>query len=263
MVNWQDSLVALHKDGRRQLVLLKSGVPQPDKEGKYTVIGLPERWHRFNADGTNGARACHWTIENELPLEKETEPTRSNKIRKLKGLRLSPIFKSSDEPKQQDAGVNPTICDVTSLLEQEISLLKEKPLFSKGDRVYYIPRPSWVGEISHIEEDKNGFPRHFVLFDDFDRHPVFVRGNELDFVQNLPEHVEAENKDQVDMADAIVTTSIEGGAWGVRKDNSEEIYFPKSVRESADLHEFDEVKVILVYNNYPNPKWKAIKAKLL
>ena len=263
MINWQGSLVAVHKDGHRQSVLLKSGVHQPDKNGKYTLIGLPDRWKRFEADGTNRARACPWTIEHNVTSLPEENPTRLGKIRKLRGLKLTPVYKPLEESKQKESITVSTASDVVTCEEENPPLAKEKPRFLKGDRVYYIPRPSWIGVISYIEEDKNGFPRHFVLFDDFDRHPVFVRGNELDFVHNRPDHIEVENKDSVELADAIITTSTEGGAWGVRKDNSDEIYFPKSVKEAVDLREFDEVKTILVYNNYPNPKWKAIKAKLL
>ena len=44
----------------------------------------------------------------------------------------------------------------------------------------------------------------------------------------------------------IVTKSEEGrGAYAVRMDNDENVYFPLSVTEALELEEFDEVEAIL------------------
>ncbi|MCX7285640.1 MAG: hypothetical protein NTX28_16645 [Novosphingobium sp.] len=61
----------------------------------------------------------------------------------------------------------------------------------------------------------------------------------------------------------IVTRSEEGrGAYAVRMDNDENVYFPLSVTEALELEEFDEVEAILVRNDRPEPAWRAIRARL-
>ncbi|MFN3423309.1 MAG: hypothetical protein ACK4UL_01680 [Novosphingobium meiothermophilum] len=61
----------------------------------------------------------------------------------------------------------------------------------------------------------------------------------------------------------IVTRSEEGrGAYAVRMDNDENVYFPLSVTEALELEEFDEVEAILVKNDRPDPPWRAIRARL-
>lgn len=61
----------------------------------------------------------------------------------------------------------------------------------------------------------------------------------------------------------IITRSEEGrGAYAVRMDNDENVYFPLSVSEALELEEFDEVEAILVKNDRPEPAWRAIRARL-
>ncbi|MBA3878696.1 MULTISPECIES: hypothetical protein [Sphingomonas] len=60
----------------------------------------------------------------------------------------------------------------------------------------------------------------------------------------------------------LITSSIEGkGAYGVRTDTDENVYFPVSVAEGAELEEFEDVEAILVKNDRPEPVWKAIKVR--
>lgn len=60
----------------------------------------------------------------------------------------------------------------------------------------------------------------------------------------------------------IITSSVEGkGAYGIRVDNDENVYFPVSVAEGAELEEFEEVEAILLKNDRPEPAWKAIKVR--
>ena len=62
----------------------------------------------------------------------------------------------------------------------------------------------------------------------------------------------------------IITTSNENqGAYGVRCDTDESIYFPISVAGALGLEEFDEVEAIMIRNDRDEPKWKAIKARYL
>jgi hypothetical protein len=64
------------------------------------------------------------------------------------------------------------------------------------------------------------------------------------------------------VAPCIVTRSEEGmGAFGVRADNDENVYFPYSIAESVALEEFDEVEAILVRNDRDEPRWKAIRVR--
>lgn len=65
-------------------------------------------------------------------------------------------------------------------------------------------------------------------------------------------------------ADCIVTQSDEGrGAYGIRCDTDESVYFPMSITEALELEEFEEVEVILIANDRPEPVWKAIRARRL
>lgn len=60
----------------------------------------------------------------------------------------------------------------------------------------------------------------------------------------------------------IVTNSEEGrGAYGIRCDTDEQVYFPMSVAEALELEEFEEVEAILIANDRPEPMWKAIRAR--
>ena len=60
----------------------------------------------------------------------------------------------------------------------------------------------------------------------------------------------------------IITQSDEGkGAYGVRCDNDEAVYFPVSVADALELEEFEEVEAILIANGRPDPPWKAIRAR--
>lgn len=64
------------------------------------------------------------------------------------------------------------------------------------------------------------------------------------------------------VASCIVTRSEEGmGAFGVRADTDENVYFPFSIAESVALEEFDEVEAILVRNDRDEPRWKAIRVR--
>lgn len=272
MINWNNALIAKHKDGRKQTVFLKSGVKQPNKDGKYTVIGLPDQWKSFNEQGINGSRNCGWTITNdEIPvIEGKSKPSESfYKIRKLRGLRLRPVFKSDSnksslfpEPTRYISNQEERTSSDT-LLAAESSFSKNKDKFKIGDRVYYIPRPSWRGKITNINYNDRGIPGHFVLFDDFDSRDIYIRTDELDYESNCPINVSQENHDLVQMSEAIITKAHDDNAWGIRKDTSEDIYFPRSIQEVMDFQEFDEVKVVMVLNNRPSPKWKAIKARPL
>ena len=60
----------------------------------------------------------------------------------------------------------------------------------------------------------------------------------------------------------IITQSDEGkGAYGVRCDTDESVYFPVSVADALELEEFEEVEAILIANGRPEPAWKAIRAR--
>lgn len=62
----------------------------------------------------------------------------------------------------------------------------------------------------------------------------------------------------------LITVSDEGkGAFGVRTDNDENIYFPLSIADRLELEEFDEVEAIVVKNDRQNPPWRAIRARRL
>jgi hypothetical protein len=65
-------------------------------------------------------------------------------------------------------------------------------------------------------------------------------------------------------ATCIVTQSNEGkGAYGIRIDTDESVYFPFSVSEALQLEEFEEVEAILLKNDRAEPAWKAIRARYL
>lgn len=60
----------------------------------------------------------------------------------------------------------------------------------------------------------------------------------------------------------IITTSNENqGAYGIRCDSDESVYFPISVAEAISIEEFAEVEAVLVKNDRPEPVWKAIRAR--
>ncbi|CAN5145219.1 hypothetical protein BH10PSE13_BH10PSE13_07180 [soil metagenome] len=65
-------------------------------------------------------------------------------------------------------------------------------------------------------------------------------------------------------AKCFITNSEEGrGAFGIRADNDEPVYFPHTMANSMELEELDEVDAILVKNDRPEPPWRAIRAKRL
>ena len=65
-------------------------------------------------------------------------------------------------------------------------------------------------------------------------------------------------------ATCLVTQSEVGkGAYGIRCDNDQSIYFPNSVADALGLEEFEEVEAILIANDRPEPAWKAIRARRL
>ena len=60
----------------------------------------------------------------------------------------------------------------------------------------------------------------------------------------------------------LITQSEEGrGAYGLRCDTDERVYFPMGVAEALDLEEFEEVEAILIANDRPEPPWRAIRAR--
>lgn len=62
----------------------------------------------------------------------------------------------------------------------------------------------------------------------------------------------------------IIMTSREAtGAYGIRTDCDEAVYFPLSIAEALELEEFEEVEAILIKNDRPEPPWKAIRARRL
>jgi hypothetical protein len=65
-------------------------------------------------------------------------------------------------------------------------------------------------------------------------------------------------------ATCLITQSEEGkGAYGVRCDTDESVYFPVSVADALGLEEFEEVEAILIANDRPDPVWKAIRGRRL
>ena len=64
------------------------------------------------------------------------------------------------------------------------------------------------------------------------------------------------------VATCIITQSNEGrGAYGIRVDNDENVYFPFGLTEAVELEEFEEVEAILVNNDRAEPPWRAIKVR--
>lgn len=59
----------------------------------------------------------------------------------------------------------------------------------------------------------------------------------------------------------IITSYADTGAYGVRIDNDDRVYFPFSVAEALELEEFDEVEAILIQNDRADPPWKALRAR--
>ena len=63
-------------------------------------------------------------------------------------------------------------------------------------------------------------------------------------------------------AKCIVTTSYaDTGAYGIRCDNDEKVYFPFGISEALELEEFEELEAILIKNDRDDPPWKAIRAR--
>lgn len=67
-----------------------------------------------------------------------------------------------------------------------------------------------------------------------------------------------------DLVRCIITSSEEGkGAFGVRCDTDQNVYFPMGVAEAMGLEEFEEVQAVIVKNDRETPPFKAIKARRL
>jgi hypothetical protein len=66
------------------------------------------------------------------------------------------------------------------------------------------------------------------------------------------------------IARCIIRNSNEGrGAYGIRVDNDENVYFAVGLSDAVELEEFEEVEAILVRNDRPDPPWRAIKVRRL
>lgn len=64
------------------------------------------------------------------------------------------------------------------------------------------------------------------------------------------------------VADCIITQSEEDkGAYGVRVDTDEFVYFPFKLSKAAELVEFDRVKAVLVPNENDRTPWRAVHVK--
>lgn len=64
------------------------------------------------------------------------------------------------------------------------------------------------------------------------------------------------------IATCIVTSSEEGkGAFGVRTDTDEGVYFPVSMSEAVELEEFEQVEAVLVRNDREGTPWRAIRVR--
>jgi hypothetical protein len=61
----------------------------------------------------------------------------------------------------------------------------------------------------------------------------------------------------------VTTSEEERGAYGIRIDNDEGVWFPRGVADALELEEFDEVEAILVRNDRPEPVWKAIRVRVI
>ncbi len=65
-----------------------------------------------------------------------------------------------------------------------------------------------------------------------------------------------------DKAKCYITQSDEGsGAYGIRADTDENVYFPKKLADAVELTEFDEVEAIMIRNERPDPPWMAIRVR--
>jgi hypothetical protein len=63
-------------------------------------------------------------------------------------------------------------------------------------------------------------------------------------------------------AKCFITQSDEGsGAYGIRADTDENVYFPKKLADAVELTEFDEIEAIR--NERPDPPWMAIRVRRL
>ena len=66
------------------------------------------------------------------------------------------------------------------------------------------------------------------------------------------------------VVEAITTKSeAERGAYAVIKETDETVYIPVKVAEAAELDVFDEVKLIVIRNDRPEPPWRAVTAMRL
>ena len=66
------------------------------------------------------------------------------------------------------------------------------------------------------------------------------------------------------VAQVIIANSEEGrGAFGIRCDNDQNVYFPMGITEHLELEEFETVEAIMVGNDRPDTPWRAIRARRL
>ena len=62
----------------------------------------------------------------------------------------------------------------------------------------------------------------------------------------------------------FITVSEEGkGAYGVRVDNAEKVYFPHGMSEYLKLEEFEEVEALLDANDHQQIPWRALRVRRL
>ncbi|RYE70457.1 MAG: hypothetical protein EOP17_00600 [Rhizobiaceae bacterium] len=59
----------------------------------------------------------------------------------------------------------------------------------------------------------------------------------------------------------ITSSEADRGAYGIRVDTDESVYFPFGLTKALELVEFEEVEAILLKNDRPEPARKAIRAR--
>lgn len=65
-----------------------------------------------------------------------------------------------------------------------------------------------------------------------------------------------------DIALCLITSSEEGrGAYGIRSDTDQNVYFPVSIADALEIEEFDRIEAIMISNDRADPPWRAIKAR--
>ena len=61
----------------------------------------------------------------------------------------------------------------------------------------------------------------------------------------------------------VTTCNDDGPAFGVRVDNDEAVYIPRSIADDLDLAELDTIEAVMVASDKGPNNWRVLRARIV